>query len=258
MTSKRDFQTMRRSLIERAIDSRTAGGRILISSVPGLAGRSVEDCMTRHSDCVSSAETVYCTEPLQAFFGLVNVSKRDWLAWYKTEKDVQLDEPYNDRSDEIRRAASWKEASWPVRFPDEPCIPPSALWGALETEPLLSLNEIYAILDNATYESTPCLTIAVSEETLRKHDFSQPAIVTPVTWNDSGTIRTTAGFVGLHNFVNGSGHVETLSRAVDIPAGIENWVASEATGYGFDSVYGMVGGFYHAKLLSAGPLLAAA
>lgn len=258
MTGKSEFQTKRTRLIERALDTRTDGGRILISYVPGLAGRSVEDCMTRHSDCVSSAETVYCTEPLQAFFSLVNVSKRDWLAWYKAQKDVQLDEPYNDRSDEVRRAASWTEASWPVNFPDEPCIPPPALWGALETEPLLSLDEIYAILDNATYESTPCLTIAVTEEALRKHDFSQPAIVTPVTWKDSGTIRTTAGFVGLHNFVNGSGHVETLSKAVAVPAGVEHWIAPEATGYGFDSVYGMVGGYYQAKLLSADTLMAAA
>lgn len=258
MISKREFQARRSRLIERALDARTDGGRILISYVPGLAGRSVEDCMTRHSDCVSSAETIYCTEPLQAFLSLVNISKRDWLAWYKAEKDVQLDEPYNDRSDEIRRAASWKEASWPVHVPDEPCIPPPALWGALETEPLLSLNEIYAILDNATYESTPCLTIAVSEEALRSHDFSQPAIIAPVTWNDSGTARTTAGFIGLHNFVNGSGHVETLTKPVAVPAGIENWIPSEATGYGFDSVYGMVGGFYQAKLAGAASEKAAA
>lgn len=249
MISKREFQTKRSRLIERALGARTKGGRILISYVPGLAGRSVEDCMTRHSDCVSSAETIYCTEPLQSFFSLVNVSKRDWLAWYKAEKDVQLDEPYNDRSDEVRRAASWKEASWPVRLPDEPCIPPPALWGALETEPLLSLAEIYAVLDNATYESTPCLTIAVSEEALRRHDFSQPPIVTPVSWSDGGTIRSTAGFVGLHNFVNGSGHVETLSKPVAIPAGIEDWIASEGTGEGFDSVYGMVGSYYQAKLV---------
>lgn len=247
MTSKREFKRKRQDLITAAT-GKTAGGRILISYVPGLGNLGVEDYMTTHSDCVSSAETIFCTEAVQAFFALVNVSKRDWLSWYKAEKDVQLDEPRNDDFYEIPRAKSWKDGNWPVTFPDEPCIPPAALWGALETIPILSPAEICTVLDNATYGGVPCLTISVSEDVLKRHDFSKPAIIEPVTWKDGGKERVTAGFIGIHDFVNGSGYIEQSTKSITIPAGIDDWIAPESVGYGLDQVHGIVGSFYVAKL----------
>jgi hypothetical protein len=206
--------------VRRALAARKGdGGRALITYVPGLGRLGVEDYMTQASDNVSHPMTIYCCDAVEALFRTVNIGKRAWIDWCRSDKDSDPTKAKKGgNSFERNRAQSWR----------------SRTWSAKRNKPAaISMQTMWDILENATYGGVPTITISVPKD--RPIDFRKPFTVT-------------GGFIGLHDFVNGSGYIDSIRSPIEIPAGTGDWIATEATGYGLDSVYGLVGSYYDARI----------
>ncbi len=225
---------LRASDTSKPLDLISSRDDVLLSYVPGVSGLSTEDITTQAIDSVHGVETVLLDERLIPFFKLINLSKDDFLAYCKEELDLDLtgrlvaDGVSSYRiEDDARRAELWKTASWTVDGDRPPLITPA---------------EAIEVLENATYGGVPCLTVKVPLKWFVERDWSQGMTIEPASLMDGKKQRTVAGQIGIHNFVNGSGHTITNEKTVVIPAGERSeFVVSEKTGYGFDKTYGFVG-----------------
>ncbi|AOG03342.1 hypothetical protein [Bosea sp. RAC05] len=222
---------LRASDKSKPLDLISARDDVLLSYVPGVSGLSTEDIHTNAIDSVHSAETVLLDERLIPFFKLINLAKDDFIAYCREQHGIDLtgrlvaDGVSSYRvEDDARRAELWKTASWTVDS-DRPA--------------LITPAEAFEVLENATYGGVPCLTVKVPLRWFIERDWSLGMTIEPHSLAKGSMV---AGQIGIHNFVNGSGHTITNENTVIIPAGDrQEFVVSEKTGYGFDSAYGFVG-----------------
>ena len=222
------FKAKRQDLIDRALQARRGDGdKILLSYIPGMSwGLTPEDYMTQATDSVSSPATIHCTAAVQNLFAFAGISKKEWVDWCVENKGIS-----------------------PIRRP-------KGTISSYEPTPLLTCKQMWTVIEEASYGGVPCYTISISERDLKAHDFSKQMLCEPISWGSRDSKHTACGWYGLHDFVWGSGYVDSIKTAVIIPAGIDSWIATEATGYGLDSIYGLVGSYYEARI--SNPLAAAA
>jgi hypothetical protein len=107
-----------------------------------------------------------------------------------------------------------------------------------ERPSLCSAAKIVEILENGTSSAAvPVLAMRVG----LKEFITQP-------WNDGGTIEISgkgprgAPMIGIHDFWNGAGYIDTYDcgGGLTLPAVSANWISSSHKRYGFDNVYGLV------------------
>lgn len=99
----------------------------------------------------------------------------------------------------------------------------------------LSMDELITTLDNASYGGVPMHYIRVPLKDVLSGKLDQPFIT------------TNGGMTGVHDFINGSGYVNSPSGPILIDPS-KGELRAKMPGYGIDSTYGIVGSYYKADI----------
>jgi len=225
--------------------------------IPDYGDRGIEDLFTSHTDTVSGSETVIPDAALMRALKFFNVSPREFVEEAARRGiDLVSGEVGEGTSDYRRRQAEENALRWcavldveagstgnisrlPLRSQGE-----IADWN--ETVELartakdhdrpasLSMDSLFTVLDNATYGGVPCYVMRVPLKDLVAGKFDTPFLAT-------------GGFVGLHDFINGSGYIEAPDGPVLIDPSNGGFRVRESKDE-VDDVYGIVHRYYEARV----------
>lgn len=219
--------------------------RVIVGFMPGQENEypNVEDESIQGADRSIHPEYVETSRLLGSYLSFVNVPKDELLAaWRERENPVDPVNPSRHPGEtqygwerKLERAAEWADFDWPT----DPSRP------RLQTP-----EQILEVMENAGYCSVPVLAFRVPLKAFLTRDWDAPLEL-------SAGARGRVGEIGLHNFVHGGGHTRSNTEAVTLPPGRGGFVATEETGYGYNSVYDIVPSFLDVAIAD-GPKIEAA
>lgn len=195
-------------------------GDISMVFVPSSEKLWSEDSMMTIDSVAPNPEFIVPDEQFEDFIKMVNIMPIEFVSAVKEASQIDL---LNENSSS--RALEWQAL----------CSKTSNELG-IKTKRKSSLSgaEMLEIIENAasTY-ITPVMCVDIDAET----------VIKMATSENKELLITDGGQIGVHDFLNGSGHLETSAGTVVISANIDNWTTmngSECFGYSdMDSVYGM-------------------
>lgn len=103
----------------------------------------------------------------------------------------------------------------------------------LDKPAVVDMDTLFTILDNATYGGVPCFSARVPVKDILNGALDKP-------------FKVTGGQIGVHDFINGSGYVDTLQGELTIDPSKGKISTSS-----IDDVYGMVGSAYNVDITDA-------
>lgn len=207
---------------------------------------SDDDLLLSFEGRVLGPRSVMPNERLARLFEAVNVPVDEFIAHMRDENGVDLRAGATDRktvnwlaqaehrpdSSHAIGAAKERATAW-TRF--KPKHDP-------ERPPLLSAKRLAQMLEEASYGGFPCFVARMKLSDIIRHDWNQALIVSPAA-NSGGH---GGGFVGVYDPFNGSGDIAHIDKPIALPPGRAAWQVSGRFGYAVDSVFGIVGSYYHA------------
>jgi len=165
------------------------------------------DAMVQCDAVTGSAYRVVPDDPFANWLWQMNISSEEWIEHMAAQGCDLLD------GEEVG-GLSWDHFKVDKRLPGQHAI--------------VELDDVAEILDNCNGYGNPVLAINMNLKALLD--------VAP-----GQTIRVKGGQFGLHDYMNGSGHVEdVLKTHLDIEMNPEDWSPDSASRYGIDAVYGLI------------------
>lgn len=207
-------------------------GAVEFSYTPGWGVMSdgsvgyLDDVMTSHQGPAAYVDSVIWDRHMASVFNLFNVSPDEFLIYLRHTYFACADGEPCPEVDAIEEAmkGEFRDA---VKF--DPSRPS-----------LCSPKDMAEIIDNASYGGVPCVTGKIRISDLYRWDEDRPAVIT----NDNHCYV----MAGIHDPINGSGHLEGFRGDFVLPAGsLLQCRLSGAEGYppgekprhyGTDTVYG--------------------
>ena len=211
-----------------------ASARAEMSWIPGLAeAGSIDDLYVTHwNRSRPGVDTVVPDESFARFLRLINMSSDEFLATAIDLRDDDLRKgpdlpPSPNDSYDIRQRRAYAEIWRTFHVAKD-----------LDRPALLSPKEVVDIVENASYGGVPVFVCRVPLKDFLSRDPAKPATF-------SG-----GGFVGLHDFLNGSGHIEQPRHPLTIP-NLMGWKVASLRRNTIDDVHGIVDSYYHASIADA-------
>jgi hypothetical protein len=215
----------------------------------GTAGY-MDDIHTSHADVTCQSDTVKPDRNLMLQFKLLNVSPVEFVEYYKAKTGYDLCNPeFGDEVSEYRRgqytenAQAWRFACAVYRGEDvsELEIPDWLSHGNrsqdmadvirscrdLDRPSAVSLETMETILDNATYGGVATWYGRVSAKEIMQGQFENSFVAR-------------GGLIGVHDFINGSGYIDTAQNPVLIDMRDGKLVGDASYRYNPEEVYGFV------------------
>ena len=210
-----------------------SGERTWMTFVPGIGDLGYDDYEHAPFGPWVSDDRTPASPALAAYLAFVGWSKEDVLAAWKDkfgyDPSVEAGPDASSYGDEIVR--SWKEVEWPE----------------VRATRLQDFDRVWEVIENASYGGVPHVTAHLDVGDLFDGKLDGDLTLKPARFHDGGYD------VGLHCFSNGSGYAAHASDPIEIRKGTGRWMASEATGYGYDNVYGLVSSCYACDVVPLEP-----
>ena len=202
-----------------------AGERTWMTFVPGIGDLGWDDYAHAPMGPWTSDDRTPMTPALAAYLAFVGWSKDATVAAWKEkfgyDPTAEVGSDPGSYGDHILK--SWNEVEWP-----EP-----------RAERLHNFDEVWEVIENASYGGVPHVTAHVDLSDLFDGKLDGDVVLRPARhYHGAGPD------IGIHDFGNGSGHAIRRTEPIEIRKGDGRWLASEATGYGYDNVYGLVSSCY--------------
>lgn len=189
---------------------------VLVAYAPGLpADLSIEDRLVNSISPYLPNDLGYMPGPaLASFFEFANLSKSEWLEHVRDIHGINLLDPasgaekYPDHAGEFEKLAKgWASLDWETK---------------VYAPRLISVDEASTIIENASDSSTPTLFVKFPLfRFITEVDLNRPLELLP-------GIKQCVGELGLHDFINGSGYVDSFVKVpISIEPGKGQWLASE-------------------------------
>ena len=228
---------------EKAIDDDTSevmemispSNTITLAYIPGHAALAIDDHVIQgYTERLSQLERLIPNQSLATFFSWCNIPKDEWLA-YLAEREIDVVNPMNSsevadlpsyvQDYAVENGRKWAEFTWETS-PDRPRV---------------KIEQVAEILENSWSALLPTFFLRMDLKDFLKLDLSRPVTMSP---GQKGTV----GMFGLHDFINGSGHVVgAFDQPVTLPPDGRWFLSEKGRRYGVDSVYGIVPSYLTAK-----------
>jgi len=244
-----------KSTLEDAVPPHT---KVELTFVPDLNVLAFDDMYTQHYDVVFSAETAIPDANLMRVFKFLNIAPSEFVAAAK-ELGIDLINPeIGDHVSEYRKsqieenALRWRAvldvengtneniSKLPLRSKYE-----IADWNNTvdlvktakdhDRPAAVSMDDLFTILDNATSGGVPVYVARYSLRDILAGKLEKPFMA------------TRGGFVGIHDFINGSGYIEKPCGPVLIDPS-KGELRAKIGRWSVDDVYGIVGSYYDADI----------
>lgn len=212
----------------RPEDAFSHADRIELSFIPGYDQLSIEDLIVTEGfgPCMSW-DNIQANANLARTFKFFNVSPVDYADFIKAKYDYDICEPHPQSDSEYQIASAKKFANkWKILLSVSKGegIPAELVEGFNSYEmtdifemekimrtgidvsrpPVIDIEQVVEVFDNATYGGVPVFVGRYHMSELLNGKLQEPYIA-------SGK-----GFVGIHDFINGSGHIVTPQNPVFI------------------------------------------
>lgn len=239
-------------------DSIPSHVKVETAFIPDYNQLGVDDMFMHHWDVVFSAETALADSNLMRFLKFMNVAPSEFVAacrergfdpsqpvrgketsdyrWQQVEENAQLWRAVLDveagRNDEISKLplrssyeiAEWNSAVELVRAGKD-CDRPR----------LVPMDDLFTIMDNASYGGVPVWAAKLPLKDILAGKFEKP-------------FTAEGGLIGIHDFINGSGYLETLKTKISIDPASGGYRRSTSGRWSIDDVYGFVGSAWKAEV----------
>lgn len=217
----------------------------------------IDDMHMSHWDVVFSAETAICDSNLIRFLKFMNVSPREFIdACRERGFDPSAADAVEGRSGYRQQQAEENALRWravleaqeggdenirllPLRSKGE-----IAEWNLTvdlvrscrdyDRPNAVSMDDLFTIMDNATYGGNATWVARLPLREVLKGTYDAP-------------FKAKGGFIGIHDFINGSGYIERLGEEVVIDPSKGRFRGPKSGRYSIDDVYGIVGSHYRAE-----------
>lgn len=189
--------------------------RMFYRARPEGASPCLDDSVVTFDSHSSAADEVIPDENFMAFLQLINVAVHHYIAAVKTLRGVDLLDP-----NQCGRARQWAAAA----VGNEPAD--------LMRPPVVSPETAVVIVENSYTCCNPVLVLDMPVRVLMK--------MTP-----GSQLLVKGGQVGLHDFINGAGHITEPGKPIRVPANLKLWGLEDGR---INSVYDCLGRAYAAEV----------
>jgi hypothetical protein len=193
--------------------------------IPGYGeSNGLEDMWITNRGVCSSATDVIPDNNLANFLRFVNVSSDEYIHAAFKQSQANLQDVSED----------WKTFS---------------VKADLSKPALISAEDVVEILDNATYGGVPVIAFRTNLKSLIEQDFSADRVMKLETASGADAVAQ----IGIHDFINGSGHLATFKESeITLPANLDDLACTQGNGwYGIESVYGLMHSYMTADVTTA-------
>lgn len=242
-----DAEQLREAFVEAAVDKLidedtsevkdmiSSSNTITLAYIPGHADLSIDDYVIQgYTEHLGQLERLIPNQSLAAFFSMCNVPKAEWLA-YLAGREIDVIDPSRSadfkhlpeylRDRAIENGKKWADFTWETD-PERPRV---------------KIQDVAEILENSWSACLPTFFLRMDLEDFLKLDLARPITMSP---GREGTV----GQFGLHDFINGSGHVlGAFDKPVTLPPDGRWYLSEKGKRYGVESVYSMVTSYLTAK-----------
>jgi len=108
---------------------------------------------------------------------------------------------------------------------------------------ILTGNEVISVIENSYYHAIPMYHCFINVKDLFEFDPTSPM---KMSSTKSGDVH-----VGLHEFVNGGGYMDTYKGEIVIPPDAVGFAGEDRWSYGIDKVYGLVKSYFYTSPVAA-------
>ncbi|WP_415912999.1 hypothetical protein [Neptuniibacter sp. QD37_11] len=193
--------------------------RMIYMFKPEIGSKYAEDNLVECNHVTGESTMVIPDDSFVAYLTALNVPVSDYVSAVKTKYNIDL-----CSEDECDISDQWQKA-----LADDSKINP-------HQPQVLSMDSIFETIDNMNGYASPCLI----------------ADIDPMRFGDlfeESSLVITGGQIGLHDFLNGSGHVLSPENPIVIKSSLDDWQFDGQVGpYEVDEVYGMVNSAYEAEI----------
>jgi hypothetical protein len=230
-----------------------------VAFVLGYGVLGIDDLQTRHFDHMSALDTVLPTANFLRFLKLINMAPSEYIAICAEEgRDPSIVTPTENMSDfrkeELERHALEWQAVLDVERGTNDFISKLPLRGNYEIAEWnsrveliqsikdydrpasVSAKDLVNIVDNASYGGVATFAARLPLKDMVEGKFDKPFLAQ-------------GGFVGLHDFVNGSGYIETPAAPILIDPAVCRMFVQTKRKDAIDEVYSIVPNAYRIKTM---------
>lgn len=196
------------------------GGDHYVVWVPGLSRSGLEDILVMADSNTGDAFNIIPDENFAEFLTIANVSSDEWIAFIESTTGESL-------ADSRPGAEAWAQFSVEKADPQAPAR--------------IDVKNVLEILENTNGHGVTALAVKMNINDI-------------VSLRPGDTVQIKGGQFGIHDYINGSGHVDdVLLSPLTIKYNPEEWIVDRANQggvyrYGFNSVYDMVDRAYKAEI----------
>ena len=224
-----------------------------ITFIPDNHVLGIDDMYPSYSGVCFSAEDARPSSNLMRILRFFNVSPAEFVeecknrGWDPTNPEIPEDISEYRRKDIELDALTWKSilelGEGTTNFIRQLPLPSKydiAEWNStvkevfggkdIDRPAAVDMDTLFTILDNASYGGVPCFAARVPIKDILGGQLNGP-------------IKVTGGQIGVHDFINGSGYMDTLSSELIIDPS-----KGKMTTRSIDNVYSMVGSAYKADI----------
>lgn len=224
-----------------------------ITFIPDNHKLAIDDMYPSYNGYCFSAQDARPSSNLMRILRFFNVSPSEFVeecknrGWDPTNPEIPEDAPDYRRKDIELDALTWKSilelGEGTTDFIRQLPLPSKydiAEWNStvkevvggkdIDRPMVVDMETLFTILDNASYGGVPCFVARVPIKDILGGQLNGP-------------FKVTGGQIGVHDFINGSGYVDTLAGELIIDPS-----KGKLTTRSIDDVYGMVGSAYKADI----------